>query len=60
MSKTLNKVVSEMEAREQLGILKYSTTVDRDDLSKLDWLQHLKEELMDAVLYVQRVIDHLE
>jgi hypothetical protein len=36
-------------------MLKYNTTLDRTDLSTLDWLTHLQEELMDAVLYVEKL-----
>jgi hypothetical protein len=31
--------------------------MDRDDLSFVEWVQHLKEELMDAVVYAQKIID---
>ena len=27
--------------------------MDRNDLSTLEWLQHLQEELMDATLYLE-------
>ena len=56
-SDTLTKVVDEFHKRETVGISKYGTTVDRSDLDLSQWLQHLKEELMDATLYVQRTID---
>lgn len=42
--------------RSEKGIDKYGTTLDRDDLSFLDWLKHLQEELMDATLYVEKLI----
>jgi hypothetical protein len=28
----------------------------RDDLSTLDWLKHLQEELQDATLYIERLM----
>lgn len=59
-SNTLYKVMQELKGREKLGKEKYDTTVDREDLTSTEWLQHLKEELMDAVLYTQRSIDLLE
>jgi hypothetical protein len=31
-------------------------TLDRTDLSLLDWLEHAKEESMDQVLYLERAI----
>lgn len=30
-------------------------TMERDDLSHDEWLEHLQHELMDAVIYVQRL-----
>lgn len=57
MSETLNKVIEKFQQREQVGLNKYGTTVDRKDYTSHDWLVHLQEELMDATLYVQRVIE---
>jgi len=50
-------VVATFRQREAAGIAKYGTTVDREDLSRLDWLRHAQEEAMDLVLYLQRLID---
>jgi len=57
--KTLEKIQGEFSSREELGVKKYGTTVDRSDLNRTEWLQHLKEELMDGVLYAQRSIDEI-
>jgi hypothetical protein len=35
-------------------------TLDRKDLSPLEWLNHLQEELMDATLYIERLKKELE
>ncbi len=51
--KILKRVLDAYEMRSEEGIRKYGTTLDRDDLSVLDWLQHLQEELMDATLYIE-------
>ena len=59
-SDTLNEVIKDMIAREQLGIKKYGTTIDRDDYSLKDWMQHHYEELLDAALYVKKQIQKLE
>ena len=56
MSKTLEAVVRDLSHREQRGLNKYGTTVDRSDLSPLDWQKHLYEELLDACMYLQRSI----
>ncbi len=48
-------VVSKMRSRSTVGIKKYNTTMDRNDLSVEDWMTHLQEELMDAVIYLQKL-----
>jgi hypothetical protein len=30
--------------------------MERDDLSRLDWLKHTQEELMDACVYLEKLI----
>ncbi|TVR65444.1 MAG: hypothetical protein EA420_03170 [Candidatus Competibacteraceae bacterium] len=42
--------------RSEEGQRKYGTTLMRNDLNLLDWLRHLQEELLDAALYVERLI----
>jgi hypothetical protein len=39
--------------RSQVGIAKYGTTTERGDLSPMEWLNHLQEELMDACVYLE-------
>ena len=53
--KHVQSVKEAFEQRSQTGIRKYGTTLEREDLNFLDWLQHLQEELMDATLYVERL-----
>jgi hypothetical protein len=53
--KYVQAVKEKFEQRSQTGIRKYNTTLERTDLSFLDWLEHLQEELMDATLYVERL-----
>ena len=48
-------VINKFRKRSEAGMLKYNTTLDRTDLSTLDWLTHLQDELMDAILYVERL-----
>ena len=51
MSKILDELIKEYESREGRGFLKYGTTMDREDLSLNDWIQHALEEAMDLTLY---------
>lgn len=60
MSSIEEKVIAEIRQRAEKGEAKYGTTMDRGDLSLKEWLQHLKEELMDGVIYTQKIIHVLE
>lgn len=51
----LLKVLAKYYERSERGIKKYGRTLDRDDLSFIDWLNHLQEELMDATLYIEKL-----
>lgn len=51
----VERVVSLFRSRSQRGIDKYGTTLDKNELSNREWLQHLQEELMDAALYVEKI-----
>ena len=48
-------VVVQLRTRAKKGKLKYGTTMERDDLTLMEWLQHLQEELMDAAVYVEKL-----
>jgi len=48
-------VIEKFQQRSDLGIKKYGTTLDREDLGLQDWIQHVQEELMDAILYLEKL-----
>jgi tRNA U38,U39,U40 pseudouridine synthase TruA len=48
-------VIEQFNKRSETGIRKYGVTLEREDLSTYDWLNHLQEELQDATLYIQRL-----
>ena len=52
----VDRVINKFHERSQAGIKKYGTMLNRDDLSTLDWLKHLQEELQDATLYIERLM----
>ena len=60
MSKYEEKIIKEIEKRAKKGLNKYGTTMERDDLSTADWLQHGKEEALDLAVYLERLIDAYE
>jgi len=53
----VERVRAELLARSVAGRAKYGVGLDRSDLSRRQWLQHLKEELLDAACYVERLIE---
>jgi hypothetical protein len=53
--KIVEQVVSKFNERSQRGITKYGSTLERNDLDVVDWMNHLQEELMDAILYLERM-----
>jgi hypothetical protein len=56
----VNSVLMQFKERSSVGIEKYGTTLDRNDLSTLEWLKHLQEELMDATLYIEKLKQEYE
>jgi hypothetical protein len=48
-------IVSQFVKRSEIGKSKYGTTLDRKDLSVLEWIQHAQEEHMDAILYLEKL-----
>lgn len=51
----VESVISKIRSRSEVGIKKYNTTMDRRDLSTEQWITHLQEELMDAVIYLEKL-----
>jgi len=51
----LNKFVD----RAEMGFTKYNNTLDRKDLSRVEWINHAQEELMDGILYLERLKQEL-
>ena len=49
----IKSVIERIKERSAVGIKKYGTTLAREDLTTIDWLNHLQEELMDAINYIE-------
>lgn len=49
------EIIKEFGDRAKKGYDKYGTDMDRTDLSVSEWAQHLREELMDALVYLTRL-----
>ena len=48
-------VIKKFEQRAEIGQQKYGTTLDRTDLKFHDWILHAQEELMDGILYLEKL-----
>ena len=57
MSKVEDKVINKIATRAQVGKDKYGVTMERKDLTRLQWLIHAQEEAMDMAVYLQKLID---
>ena len=55
MSKILDDVIEDFRKREERGFMKYGVTMDREDLLSHEWIQHMMEELMDAIIYLKKI-----
>ena len=53
-------VIRKLTARSQKGVRTYSHTMDRDDLTDLQWLRHLHEELLDGSIYAEKLMQELQ
>ena len=51
----VRSVVQKFLDRAAFGKKKYGTTLDRTDLSTVDWIVHAQEELMDGILYLEKL-----
>jgi len=56
----VQQVKEKFEQRSQVGIEKYDTTLERDDLDILDWINHAQEEAMDLTLYLEVIKEKLK
>lgn len=56
MSKIENIVCAKITQRAEVGKSKYGTTMERVDLSGLEWLVHAQEEAMDLAVYLEKLI----
>ena len=51
----VERVVDKFVSRSDVGFEKYGVTLDQDKSNIFAWINHLQEELMDAVLYLQKL-----
>ena len=51
----VKSVINKFVTRSKMGKEKYGTDLDRNDLKPHDWIQHAQEELMDGILYLEKL-----
>jgi hypothetical protein len=56
MSKVTEQVINDINAREQKGLETYGTTMDRNDLTQEQWLNHAYEEALDFAIYLKKLL----
>ncbi len=56
MSQVTQEVINDINAREIKGLETYGTTMDRNDLTQDQWLQHAYEESLDFCIYLKKLL----
>ena len=51
----VESVINQFKERSSVGINKYGVTLDRTDLTRLEWLNHAQQEAMDMILYLEKL-----
>jgi len=59
LSKIEELVIEKIRGRAEVGKSKYGVTMERSDLDVEAWLIHLQEELMDGVVYVEKLLSEI-
>jgi hypothetical protein len=59
MDSIVTSIIKQFEERSAKGKEKYGTDLDRTDLSLVDWIEHAKQEHMDAILYLEKIKWHV-
>lgn len=55
MDSIVKSVLKQFTERAEFGEKKYGVNLDREDLKFHEWVTHMKEELMDAILYLEKL-----
>ena len=52
----VESVREKLLSRSRRGVAKYGATLERDDLSTLQWLTHAQDEALDLANYLEKLI----
>ena len=53
-SPIIKAVIEKIKKRSEVGFKKYGVTLEDDEQTLDTWLNHIQEELMDAVNYIEK------
>ena len=59
LDSVVTSVIDQFAQRSTVGQKKYGTDLDRKDLTTLEWIEHAKQELMDGILYLEKLKQEL-
>ena len=54
------RIVAKLRSRAAIGLVKYGVTVADSPTSTTNWITHIQEELMDALVYLERLKQDIE
>lgn len=60
LDSVVTSIIEKFRERAIKGKAKYGTDLDRKDLATTDWINHAQEELMDGILYLERLKQDLD
>jgi hypothetical protein len=55
LDSVVSSIINQFTTRALMGQKKYGVNLDRDDLTLLEWIEHAKQEHMDAILYLEKI-----
>jgi len=51
----VQSVMNKFHTRAEMGYKKYNNTLDRNDFTVIQWIENAQEELMDGILYLEKL-----
>jgi hypothetical protein len=51
----VDSIIDQFISRATFGKEKYGVDLDREDLDIIEWIEHAKQEHMDAILYLEKI-----
>ena len=57
MSRIEETVCKKIMMRAEIGEIKYGVTMEKEDLTRKEWLIHAQVEALDLAIYLQKLIE---